>query len=142
MTVPAPASASCVVAVAVSRPTTPSGVPRLGLDLLRRRQLGRFDHDLEFEPHVGDAGFQHGVETAGVDLLEILHASMQEAKNGASLSALNTASRGAATVISPAIYKSDSLRHLKIDEARADGGLHDNKVRENAPRFTPAAAAH
>jgi hypothetical protein len=30
---------------------------------------------------------------------------MQDAKNGASLSALNTASRGAATVISPEIFK-------------------------------------
>ena len=32
---------------------------------------------------------------------------MQEAKNGASLSALNTASRGAAIVISPAIFKTE-----------------------------------
>jgi hypothetical protein len=34
---------------------------------------------------------------------------MQEAKNGGSLSALNTASRSAATVISPEIFKTQFL---------------------------------
>jgi hypothetical protein len=34
---------------------------------------------------------------------------MQDAKNGASLSALNTASRGAATMISPTKFKTQFL---------------------------------
>src|SRR6516165_11495947 len=43
--------------------------------------------------------------------------SMQEAKNGASLSALKTASRGAATVISPAKFKiTDFLDQPRLDD--------------------------
>jgi hypothetical protein len=39
---------------------------------------------------------------------------MQDAKNGASLSALNTASRGAATMISPTKFKTVSLARDQI----------------------------
>jgi len=43
--------------------------------------------------------------------------SMQEAKNGASLRALKTASRGAATVISPAKFKiTDFLDQPRLDD--------------------------
>src|SRR5471030_549620 len=48
--------------------------------------------------------------------------SMQDAKNGASLSALNTASRDAATVILPSIFNATSFhgvtRHLGADRAQ------------------------
>jgi hypothetical protein len=46
--------------------------------------------------------------------------SMQDAKNAASLSALNTASRGAATVISPAIFKTEFAVQLSVKPAKRE----------------------
>ncbi len=75
MMVWSPASASSVAAVAVSRPTTPSGVP----STLASMRVGRLDPrhlhiHFEGEAHIGDAGRKQRAVMRGVDGVELLHA--------------------------------------------------------------------
>jgi hypothetical protein len=62
---------------------------------------------------------------------------MQDAKKGASLSALKTASRGAATVISPAKFKATVLLGLGLDRCVDCPGNYTFACKEDTMRNRP-----
>ena len=68
--------------LAVSRPTTPSGVPSILASISRRLLDARdLDRHGELELHVGDPGLEHGLVVGRIDFLQVLHA-VDEADEG------------------------------------------------------------